>query len=120
MNSAKTRIHIERVDFNRYVNLHLITDKFGETFVAEPAVIKERKFENGYDFADPFVRFTEQQAQQLMEGLWRAGFRPNNGESSVAHVDAMKYHLEDMRRLVFKAPPGEDTRETVIRVRNDY
>ena len=42
-------------------------------------------------------------AQSLFDALWEAGFRPHNGESSQAHVDALKYHLEDMRRLAL--PP---------------
>lgn len=41
-------------------------------------------------------------AQSLFDALWQAGFRPNNGESSVAHVNAVNRHLEDMRTLVFK------------------
>jgi hypothetical protein len=40
-------------------------------------------------------------AQSLFDALWKAGFRPNGGEASAAHVEAMKYHLEDMRKLVF-------------------
>ena len=41
-------------------------------------------------------------AQSLFDALWKVGFRPHNGESSQAHVEALKYHLEDMRKLVFK------------------
>lgn len=41
-------------------------------------------------------------AQAILQALWNAGYRPNNGESTKAHVDALKYHLEDMRKLVFK------------------
>ncbi len=40
--------------------------------------------------------------QSLFDALWSAGYRPNKGESSVAHVEALKYHLEDMRKLAFK------------------
>ena len=42
--------------------------------------------------------------QSLFDALWAAGYRPNGGESSVAHVASMKAHLEDMRTLVFKKP----------------
>jgi hypothetical protein len=38
-------------------------------------------------------------AQSLFQSLWDAGFRPNNGESSLAHVNALRAHLEDMRSL---------------------
>ena len=44
--------------------------------------------------------------QSLFDALWQAGFRPNGGESSVAHVQAMKDHLTDMRALVFKRHPA--------------
>ena len=37
--------------------------------------------------------------QSLFDALWRAGYRPNKGEASGAHVEALKYHLEDMRAL---------------------
>lgn len=102
----ETRVYVERVNFGNQVNIQLITDKFGERYVAAPAVIKEEVLTDGYAFTEPFVSFTARQAQELLEGLWAAGFRPNHGESSVAHVNAMKYHLEDMRRLVFENGNG--------------
>lgn len=41
-------------------------------------------------------------AQELMDSLWQSGIRPSDGKGSSAEVNAVKYHLEDMRRLVFK------------------
>lgn len=46
--------------------------------------------------------------QSLFDALWQAGFRPNGGEATVAHVAAIKAHLEDMRRLVFESKPSGD------------
>lgn len=40
--------------------------------------------------------------QSLFDALWAAGYRPNKGEASAAHVEAMRAHLSDMQRLVFK------------------
>lgn len=45
---------------------------------------------------------TDNAGQSLFDALWAVGYRPNKGEASAAHVEAMKYHLEDMRKLVFK------------------
>jgi hypothetical protein len=45
------------------------------------------------------LRFDE--AQQLMDELWRAGVRPAATEASVGALAAVKYHLEDMRRIAF-------------------
>lgn len=55
----------------------------------------------------PTLRITEAEAQQIMDGLWRIGIRPRDGAGSLAHVDAQKAHLEDMRRLVFDRSPSE-------------
>ena len=56
------------------------------------------------EFAPKLLNFAMLDAggQSLFDALWQAGFRPNSGESSQAHVEAMKYHLEDMRSLVLK------------------
>lgn len=42
------------------------------------------------------------QAQELLDELWRLGFRPQDGAGSLAHVEATQAHLADLRRLVFK------------------
>jgi hypothetical protein len=55
----------------------------------------------------PTLRMTQDEAQQLINGLWHAGFRPRDGAGSLAHVEAQQAHLADMRRLVFKDPPKE-------------
>jgi hypothetical protein len=39
--------------------------------------------------------------QQLMDDLWRCGYRPSEGEGSAGQLSSVKYHLEDMRRLLF-------------------
>ncbi len=44
----------------------------------------------------------DDEAQSLLDALWTAGYRPNSGQSSLAHIEAMRDHLNDMRRLVFK------------------
>jgi hypothetical protein len=41
-------------------------------------------------------------AQQLMDDLWRCGLRPSEGTGSAGALAAVKYHLEDMRKIVFE------------------
>ena len=50
--------------------------------------------------SDPFVKLTRAEAQFLMDELYRAGIRPSD-LGSAGQVEALKLHLEDMRRLVF-------------------
>lgn len=53
----------------------------------------------------PHTLICRESAQSILQQLWDLGYRPKNGESSLAHVDALKYHLEDMRHLAFGTPP---------------
>jgi len=50
-------------------------------------------------YRNPSMALDEDDAQALLQVLWNAGLRPNNGESTVAHVGALKQHLEDMRKF---------------------
>ena len=74
--------------------------KDGENIV-KPILLELEPYEQGMYIAEPSLKMPEDLAQKLLQALWETGLRPNNGESSLAHVEAMKYHLEDMRRLVF-------------------
>lgn len=55
----------------------------------------------------PALQLDAQSAQLLLQALWDAGLRPNSGESSMAHVDALKSHLNDMRTIAmaYAMPP---------------
>lgn len=51
---------------------------------------------------DPTFRLPFDAAQRLMDELWQAGVKPSQSVGSTGQVEAIKYHLEDMRKLVFK------------------
>lgn len=49
----------------------------------------------------PTFRLPLDAAQRLMDELWQAGVKPSQSIGSTGQVEAIKYHLEDMRKLVF-------------------
>lgn len=49
----------------------------------------------------PSIEISPQDAQTLMDDLWRAGLRPTEGAGSAGSLAATERHLQDMRRLVF-------------------
>lgn len=49
----------------------------------------------------PLLTLEEDQAQELMDALWKGGLRPTKGRGSVGQLDAVKEHLDDMRKIVF-------------------
>ena len=57
--------------------------------------------ESGHMLPGPTFSIGEQEIQWLMDELWRSGIRPTEVGTS-GQVDAIKYHLEDMRKLVFE------------------
>lgn len=57
---------------------------------------------------EPTLRMTSISAKQFLQGLSealsRTGFIPDSIKASDKEVDAIKYHLEDMRKIVFDKP----------------
>lgn len=49
----------------------------------------------------PSITLCRADADMLFNALWDAGLRPHGGYGGTAQVEALKYHLEDMRKLVF-------------------
>uniref|UniRef100_A0A6M3IR13 Uncharacterized protein n=1 Tax=viral metagenome TaxID=1070528 RepID=A0A6M3IR13_9ZZZZ len=67
-------------------------------------VRKEYKF--GEMFPEPTLFFDSFSAHQFLQGLVNGlvenGYKPDEIKAHDKEVEAMKYHLEDMRKLVFK------------------
>ena len=88
--------------------------KLGDSIV-QPVLMELKPMEPNV-FLDPSLRMEYELAQKLLQALWDAGLRPNNGESSLAHVEALKCHLKDMQELVWRLlnPPIHIDDESVI------
>ena len=54
----------------------------------------------------PAIHLTQGEAQELANQLYAAGIHPEQAAGSAGQLGAVKYHLEDMRRLVFKGEQG--------------
>ena len=74
------------------------------------SVVTELKLEPIKDgtYCSPSFSLTPQEAQEMMNELWACGIRPHNGQGGPAQVEAMRDHLRDLQRVVFKNYP--DTR----------
>ena len=47
------------------------------------------------------LSLSHQEAQILINELWRVGFRPEGSESTKDQIDAMNNHLQDIRKIAF-------------------
>lgn len=74
----------------------------GVNELAKPLEFIDQRIGMGVKSYEPTFRLTHSAAQHLFEQLWEMGCRPKDGTGNGGHIEAMKYHLEDMRKLVFK------------------
>ena len=100
------KVHIEHDPRFRGTAIYLFgKDKDGE-FVIEPVDLVVRHFDIGEAIDRPTFVFNgrdgEAFLQSLAESLVRIGFKPDELKAKVGELSAIKYHLEDMRKLVFK------------------
>lgn len=71
----------------------------GSFQVAECLVFKDAKLG---EVSDPMMRLSNQEAQDLADQLYACGISPSKLAGSTGQLAAVSYHLEDMRKLVFK------------------
>ena len=101
-------VHLEHDPRFRGTTMYLYgKDKDGE-FVIEPMNLVRKPYEPS-TCQDPTLVFNGHDGeiflQSLADALVRIGFRPNELKAKEGELSAKNYHLEDMRRLVFKTKP---------------
>lgn len=68
-------------------------------YVATPIQFELHKAE---EVSEPCITLLREEAQSWIDALYSVGLRPSQAVGSAGQLDAVKYHLEDMRKLVFK------------------
>ena len=93
-----TRIMVRNDPVRRLYNIWVtnVTDRH----IAYATNIEFKVVEEGSLIPEPLLNLDETDAQGLMNELWKAGVRPTE-EGTIGQLEAVKYHLEDMRSLVF-------------------
>lgn len=89
------------------VRLFVSRQQGSNLYIATPPPMHFEKVESCQTPKDPTFRLARSEAQTLLQTLWDCGYRPSDGEGTGGHVNALKYHLEDMRRLVFNREEKE-------------
>jgi hypothetical protein len=95
-----------------YFNLHIVKDIYpkGRQVGAE-IIFKDVEPGEMYPLCPLQMRHDE--AQRLFDRLWFCGLRPSEAKETAGMTEAMKAHIEDLRRMAFKnIPPleGKNTR----------
>ena len=67
----------------------------GRTMVAERLTLRE--IVEGGIVGEPTMRLRNEEAQMLIDELWRCGLRPSEGSGSAGSLAATERHLKDMQ-----------------------
>lgn len=82
--------------------LRIFNVENGRFSFAENIQMKSVTEENEGICIEPVLSLTKDEVQKWLDELWSLGIRPSNGAGDGNTIEAVKYHLEDMRMLVFK------------------
>ena len=98
--NTKLKFHAERRWMNNRINLQLSSHHNDKVALACNITFKEIEPEEYND--ECLLKLKPDEAQDLMDVLYAAGIRPSQAAGSAGQLDAVKYHLEDMRTLVLR------------------
>ena len=69
----------------------------GRAMVGESLTLRE--IPEGGHIGEPTMSLKNDEAQMLMDELWRCGLRPTEGSGSAGSLAATERHLNDMRAI---------------------
>lgn len=69
--------------------------------MAMPLTFKDYDVDSPYVEMEPMLRLDNDEAQSLMDELWRCGLRPSEGSGSAGALAATQRHLADMQKIAF-------------------
>ena len=98
MQRLKTEVRAERVWYRNRIKLAVIQKRQdGRMDVGQPLTMKTI----GEDevITEPTLSLNTDEAQLLMDEMWRCGLRPSEGSGSAGSLAATERHLKDMRTV---------------------
>jgi hypothetical protein len=102
MNAKSTRVFVEHEQLLQGLRLFIGDVDHAGNLKAVAASVTMVAIEPQQILPDWGIRLTKEAAQELMDNMYRCGVRPTAEEGNAGSLASTKYHLEDMRRLVFK------------------
>jgi hypothetical protein len=103
----KVLFNAERIQFGRLIEIRWLTrDYDGTEAVATKVEYTKVTLDNYNESHAAPLAMSLDNAQGLMDELWRAGLRPTEGTGSAGSLAATERHLSDMQRIAFKLLEG--------------
>lgn len=100
------QFHAERRDFGRGVSIQISEELPNGGYAVVMPMTMEVTTTTTDEYIGPSLTLKQQEAQRLLDALIDAGLTPTREPAKVGEIEAVKYHLEDMRKLVFVERPA--------------
>ena len=97
----KTCIYLNQADYGRGVDLRVVQQDADNHVFAEATRLLFQQTEEGAQWREPVITLKRDLAQNLLDELWRLGYRPTDGQMSVGQMQATERHLADFRAIAF-------------------
>ena len=101
------KIYITPNNWQDTFEIYIVEEHNGKRYIAEPMELKFKEHTEG-EVTKPSISISRvfgketNFLQSLSDALANAGYEPKSVEENKGELKATKFHLEDMRKLVFK------------------
>lgn len=106
MSTYPLKILADRSLYRGTIDL-LVVHEYANLDAAVGLPVVMQRLEPGTMAEQPTLRLRPEDAQGLMDELWRVGLRPTEGTGSAGSLAATERHLADMRSVAFGLLKGE-------------
>jgi hypothetical protein len=98
------QIHPEFSYCTGYYNLHIVSEREPDRLQVGAEIIF-KDIQPGEMYPPCPLQMPRHEAQQFFDRLWASGLRPSEARDTAGMTEAMKAHIEDLRRVAFKNIP---------------
>ncbi len=84
----------------RLIECYIVKYERDEAFLAQPLTFEPAP-EGFAPFPQPTMYLRDEEAQGVMDELWRCGMRPTEGSGSAGSLAATERHLADMQKIAW-------------------
>ena len=103
--SGNIKVYLGQRMHDRTVEIFIFNNQFGqENALAKPIELVMEPFKDERDgkIVPPTMEIHRDLMQAIVDAAYLNGFKPTTMPESAQELSAVKYHLEDMRKIAFK------------------
>lgn len=102
------RVYLNRQPWLMSIDMVIVDDRTDASYVLVPKEEWQEVSPSDQAPRESIINLPLDAGQQMIDDLWRMGYRPSSGVSSTGQDEAQKSHISDLRRVIFSLLSIED------------